>query len=145
MQHMMAIPSPIGRGTLSSPVVYRIMNKHGSRATVHILCRYTSSTTILFLTSFISIDRQSLTETSVTLTILLVGRYGTVNNGGTNSHTFAKDGGMSYLGRHPTWIFASSVHMAHRLQTCWHIRPSFHSSWIILAEIGKSLQKTKKE
>ena len=35
------------------------------------------------------------------------GRHGSVNVGGTNSHTFAKDGETSYFGQHPTWIFPS--------------------------------------
>ena len=78
--------------------------KHGIMATVTVpeLLRFTSSTMIPFLISFISIDRPSLTETRVIGTKLLVGGHGTVNDGGTNSHKFAKDGGMSYLGRQLT-------------------------------------------
>jgi hypothetical protein len=32
----------------------------------------------------------------------LVGGHGTVNDGGTNSPKFAKDGETSYLAQHPT-------------------------------------------
>ena len=64
------------------------------------------------------------------VTVSQEGRDGTANYGGTNSHTFAGDGEASYLGQHPTWVFASSVHMARQLQTCWHIHPLFHSSSI---------------
>jgi hypothetical protein len=79
------------------------------------------------------------------LTLSEVGGYGTVNDGGTNSHTFAKDGDASYLGRHATWIFALSVHMAHQLQTCWRIHRPFLLSSITFAQIGISLQKMKRE
>jgi hypothetical protein len=50
-----------------------------------------------------------------------------------------------YLDRHPTWVFASSVHMARQSQTCWHIHLPFLSSSITLTEIGTSLQKMKRE
>ena len=112
---------------------YQLVSKHGPRATVHRLIRSTSSTTIRFLTSFISIDRPSLTETRVISSLLMVGRHGTVKDGGTNSHKFVKDGEMSYSGQHPIWIFASSVHMAHQLQICWDIHLPSHSSWNIFA------------
>jgi hypothetical protein len=71
---------------------YRLVSKHGSRATVHILHRSTSSTTIHFFTYFISIDRPSLMETSVMVSRSWEGRNGTANYGGTNSHTSAEDG-----------------------------------------------------
>jgi hypothetical protein len=44
------------------------------------------------LTSFIYIDRVSLTETKVMKSVSLEGGDGIVNGGGTNSHTFARDG-----------------------------------------------------
>ena len=121
--------------------------KHGQRPTVHwhALLQSTCSTMIPFLTSSTSIDQPSLTETRVILTESAVGGDGTVNDGGTNSHKFAKDGETSYSSPRPTWIFASSVHMAHQLQTCWHIRLPFHLSWIIFAPIGISLQKMTRE
>ena len=101
-----------------------------SLATVHILRRSTSSTMNHFFTHFISTDHPSLMETRIMVTVSQEGRDGTANYGGTNSHTFAGDGEASYLGPHPTWVFASSVHMARQLQTCWHIHLPFHSSSI---------------
>jgi hypothetical protein len=115
--------------------VCQFVIKHGPLSTVHALPQSTYSTIIPFLTYFISIDQPSLTEMKVMFTVLKAGGHGTVNDGGTNSHKFAKDGETSYLGQHTTWIFASSVHMAHQLQTCWHIHLTFHSSWIIFATI----------
>jgi hypothetical protein len=44
-------------------------------------------------------------------------RDGSVDAGGIGLRTFAEDGETSYLAQHPTWVFASSVHMAHPLQT----------------------------
>src|SRR6266852_8431507 len=32
-----------------------------------------------------------------------------------------RDGGKSYSGRHPTSVFAPTIHLARPLQTCWHI------------------------
>jgi hypothetical protein len=56
-------------------------------ASIHIL----DDDSLAFLTSFISIDLPSLTDMTV-MSALLEGRDGTVENGGINSHTFAKDG-----------------------------------------------------
>jgi hypothetical protein len=50
--------------------------------------------------------------------------------GGIDSRTFAKDGGTSSLGQHPTWASALFVHMARLWQTCWHTHHPFHSSSI---------------
>jgi hypothetical protein len=87
--------------------VCQFVIKRGPRPTVHVLLQSTYSTIIPFLTSFIFIDRPSLTETRVMLSVSLVGGHGTdMNDGGTNSHKFAKDGETSYLAQHPTWIFA---------------------------------------
>jgi hypothetical protein len=61
----------------------------------------------------------------MTITFSPEGRDGTVKNGGTSSGTFAKDGGISYLGLHPTSVFALSVQVAH--QVCWHILLPFYS------------------
>ena len=59
---------------------------------------------IRFLMSFVSIDLTSLMNMTV-VPVLPKGQDGTVEIGGINSHTFAKDGGTSYLGRHPTSVF----------------------------------------
>src|SRR6266403_3141554 len=96
-------------------------------------------------TYFISIDRPSLTEMKTMTSVPYEGRGGTGNNGGTNSHTFANDGGTSSLGHHPTSVFASSVHSARLLQTCLHIHLLFHSSLITLADTTTLPQKMKKE
>ena len=79
------------------------------------------------------------------VTVSQEGRYGIANYGGTNSHTFANDGETSYLGRHPTWVFASFVQRARQLQTCWNIPLPFHSSSTTLTIIGTSLWKMKRE
>jgi hypothetical protein len=123
----------------------QLVTKRGPRATVHILRRSTSSTMIHSLTYFISIDRPSLTGTRMVLTVWKVGGDGIANDGGTNSHKFAKDGETSFLAQHPTWVFPSSVHMARQLQTCWHIHLPFLSSWITMTPIWTSLQKMKRE
>ena len=67
------------------------------------------------------------------------------NDGGTGPHKFAKDGELSYLGHHATWIFASSVHMARLLPTCWHIHLTFLSSSTTLTKIGPPLQTMKRK
>lgn len=54
-------------------------------------------------------------ETKILLSMSKVERDGIVNDGGTNSHTSAKDGETSYSGQHPTCDFASSVHLARQL------------------------------
>ena len=79
------------------------------------------------------------------VTLSQEGRDGNANYGGTHSHTFASDGETSYLGRHPTWVFASFVQGARQLQTCWRIHLPFHSSSISPTKLGTSLQKTKRE
>ena len=79
------------------------------------------------------------------VTLSQEGRDGNANYGGTNSHTFASDGETLYLGRHFTWVFASSVHGERQLQTCWRIHLPFHSSSIIRKEIGSSPQKMKRD
>ncbi|KAF8472943.1 hypothetical protein DFH94DRAFT_764761 [Russula ochroleuca] len=124
---------------------YRLVNKHDPRTTVHILHRSTSSTMIHCLTSFISIDRPSLTGTRLMVTVSWGGGDGDVNDGGSNLPKFARDGETSFLSHHPTWIFASSVHMACPLQTCWQIHLPFLSSSITQAQIGTSLPKMKRE
>ncbi len=53
---------------------------------------------------------------------------GPSKSGGTNSHTFVKDGGISYLGQLPTWVFTLSVHLARPSQTCWSIPHVYHST-----------------
>ena len=50
-----------------------------------------------------------------------------IRDGGTKSHMFAEDGDTSCLVRHPTWVFALSVHLARQLRTCWHTHLPFHS------------------
>ena len=53
------------------------------------------------------------------LAVSLKGTWdGNMDAGGTYSHMFAKDGETSYLVRHPTYVFRSSVQMAPPLQTC---------------------------
>src|SRR5229473_3043384 len=70
---------------------------------------------------------------------------GPAKSGGTNSHTFAKDGGISYLGQHPTWVFTLSVHLARPSQTYWNIHHPFRSLLITMSKMTTSLQKMKRE
>src|SRR5713226_5345108 len=69
---------------------------------------------------------------------------GPSKSGGTNSHTFVKDGGISYLGQLPTWVFTLSVHLARPSQTCWSIPHPFRSL-LITRKMTTSLQKMKRE
>ena len=85
-----------------SCVYHLVSTKYGPPATVHVLRRSTSSTMIHFFTYSISIDRPSLTEMRTMVSVLQEGGDGNVNNGGINSHTFARDGESSYSGQHPT-------------------------------------------
>jgi hypothetical protein len=57
-------------------------------------------------------------ETRKIFNIDLEGKDGNENDGGINSHTFAKDGETSYSRQPPTWIFASSLHIERQLQIC---------------------------
>ena len=123
---------------------YQIVSQHSPQATVRILRGFTSSTTIPLLTFFISTDRLSSTETRVIRSVPLGGRDGAANDGGTNSHKFAKDGGSSYSDPHPTWVFASSVHGAHLLQTCSPTHLAFHLSSITMTKIIISLQTKRR-
>ena len=79
--------------------VYQIGSNHSSRVTGrwNALRRNISWTMIRFL---ISSDLPRLTEMRMTVTFSPEGRDGTVKNGGMSSGTFAKDGGISYLGLH---------------------------------------------
>ena len=97
-----------------------VLNKLGPWATVHKLRGSTSSTTIPLLTYFISIDRPCSMEKRMMRSVHLEGENGSANDGGTNSHKFAKDGETSLSDRHPTWAFASSLHGTRR---CRHARP----------------------
>ena len=45
-------------------------------------------------------------------------RNGLAKDGGIGSPVFAKDGGTSSLGQHPTWASALFVHMTRLWQTC---------------------------
>ena len=71
-----------------------LVSNHASwpTVTVHALCRSTSSTMIHSLKCFISIDRPSLTETRMIISVSEVGGDGIAKDGGTNSHKFVKDG-----------------------------------------------------
>jgi hypothetical protein len=121
------------RCTSFSYCYYWLVSEHEPLTTARVLHRFTSSTMIHFLTSSISIDRPSLTETKLMVTVSWEGGDGVANDGGLNLLKFAKDGETSFLGRHPTWIFASSVHMTRQLLTCWHIHLPFLSSSITQA------------
>jgi hypothetical protein len=103
--------SQLQRYASSTCHAYQVVSKHGSRATVHwhALRRCISWMMIRFLISFISIDLPSLTEVRMTITFSQEGRDGTVKSGGTSSGAFAKEGGISYWGLHPTSVFALSV------------------------------------
>jgi hypothetical protein len=81
---------------------YRLLSKHGPPRTVHMLHRSTSLTMIRFFTYFISLDRPSSMETRKISHIDLEGKDGNENDGGINSHMFAKDGETLYLRQHPT-------------------------------------------
>src|SRR5216683_2856019 len=70
---------------------------------------------------------------------------GAANAGGKSSCTFVKGGGTSYSSQHPTWIFASSAHMARPWQTCWYIHHAFSSLSTTLTRIATSLPKMKRE
>jgi hypothetical protein len=74
----------------------QLLSKHGwpPTATAHILRPSTSSTTIYSFTYFFSIGRAYLIEMRLIsiLSLSQEGRGGTANDGGINSHTFAKDG-----------------------------------------------------
>jgi hypothetical protein len=72
-------------------------------------------------------------------------RGGPADDGGISLLMFAEDGEASFSGPHPTWISASSVHMARPLQTFWRIHLPFHLSSITLTNITTSPQKTKRE
>ena len=87
--------------------------KHGPRETVHIRHRSTSLTTIHFSTFFISTVLYGV-KTTMSISVLRGECTGLGNGGGIESPTFAKDGGTSSLGQHPTWASALCVHMARR-------------------------------
>ena len=124
----------------------RLMSKHGPQTTVHILRRSTSSMMILFSMYSISIGHFFWAKTRMMAPVSSEGSgNGPTNDGGTTSHKFAKDGEPLYLDRHPTCVFASSVHMARQLQTCWHIHLPFLLSSTTLMEIAISVGKMKRE
>jgi hypothetical protein len=77
-----------------------IISKHDPRATVHIV--HTASNHILD-------DDDRIKGGSL-------GGDGIANGGGTNSHTFVKDGETSYLAQHLTYVFASSARVARQFQ-----------------------------
>ncbi len=137
---------PIAKVRFRDWFAYQIVSKHGPWATVtaHMLSQSTSLTMIRYSISFISIDRSRSTHTTMNMPASLEGgRNGCMNDGGTNSPTFANDGGTSYLGPRPTWVFASSLRLARPLQICWHIHLTFHSSLITPVETT-SLQRMKR-
>jgi hypothetical protein len=109
------------------------MSKPGPRTTVHIQHRSTSLTITHFSTSFISIGHFFWVKTRMTISVSTGEDNGLGNTGGIGSRTFVKDGGTSFLGRHPTWVSALFVHMARLWQTCWHTHHPFHSSSITIA------------
>jgi hypothetical protein len=129
------------RGRPFSCCAYQLVTEHGLRSIAYVLHRSTPSMMIHFFTYSISIDRPSLTGTKMTNPVTQEGSHGPVNDGGTNLYTFANDGDTSFSGRHLTWAFASSVHMARELQACWHIPLPFLSSSITLAWAGRSQHK----
>ena len=45
----------------------------------------------------------------ISVSVLGEGRHGLGKHGDISSHTFTEDGGISYLGRHPTLVFVSSI------------------------------------
>ena len=122
---------------------YRLLSKHGPRATVRPPCPSTSSMMIPFFIYFIFINRFFWAKTRMTRPVSSEGAgNGSTDNGGISLPTFANDGETSYLDRHRTWVFILSVQMARPLQTCSHIRLPFHSSSITSTA---SPQKTRRE
>ena len=106
----------------------QLVTKHDPRATVYIRHRSTSLTTIHFSTSFISTGHSFWVKTRISISVWMGEDDGLGNAGGIDSPMFAKDGGTSSLGQHPTLASASFVHMARLWQTCWHTLHPFHSS-----------------
>jgi hypothetical protein len=72
------------------------------------------------------------------------GGDGPASSGGINWLTFSGDGEISYLGRHPTWVFASTVQNACPLQTRWPIFHPFRSLLNITMNIPTSLRKMRR-
>ena len=70
-------------------------------------------------------------------------RNGSRDAGGIDSHMFAEDGETSYLVRHPSSVFHSSVRMARPLKKCSYIHPPFRSLSITTVKMA-SLQKMKR-
>src|SRR5258708_3803595 len=99
---------------------------------------------IPFLIYFISIGWPFWMNTMMTMSVSNGTGNGPARSGGTNSHTFAKDGGILYLGQHPTWVFTLSVHSARPSQTCWNIPHPFRSLLITLRNMTTFLQKMKR-
>jgi hypothetical protein len=72
--------------------------------------RYISSMMIHCSTYFASIGHFFEAKMKMKSTVSMGGgSYGTGDAGGINSHTFAKDGEISHLVRHPTCVFHSST------------------------------------
>src|SRR6266851_8003449 len=97
---------------------------------------------IPFLTYFISVVQVPSRKMNMAP---LYGGIGIANGGGTSSCRFAEDGDTSYLGRHPTSVFASFVHVARLWQICSHIPLPFPSLFITIMKITTSPQKMKRE
>ena len=93
-----------------SRYAYWLLSEHGTSATVHVLYQSTSSMTIPFSTSFISLGHLLWTK--------IASRTGyTTDGGGMRLLMFAQDGETSFLAQRPTWVFPCSVYMARLLQT----------------------------
>jgi hypothetical protein len=91
-------------------ILLSILSQPGPPSTVHILYRSTSLTSTHFSTYFISTDRSFWVKTRISLSVSGGGGgNGLANAGGIDSPKFAKDGGTSYLGQHPTWASALFV------------------------------------
>ena len=144
----------IGQGAISgesrrqryvpfSCCAHQLMSKNGpSAVTVHILHRSIPSMMTPFSMCFTSIGHFFCAKTRMPVSSAEShGGDASADVGGTNSHMFAKDGDTLYLGRHPTWVFPSSVQKVRPLQTCWQIRLPSHS----ISNIVTSLQKMKRE
>ena len=90
-----------------------IMSQTGPRSTVHILHQSTFLTNTHFSTYFVFIGHFFWMKSDIAFSFSRVGGDGLRNVGGTDSPTFVKDGGTSYLDQYPTWASAMFVQTVH--------------------------------
>ncbi|KAH9955690.1 hypothetical protein BC827DRAFT_831634 [Russula dissimulans] len=107
-------PSHKSKQSRYTLLFHEFLRKHGQLVIDNIVHLSASSMTTRFYTYFVSVALFFQMKRKATIGGSFKAEIGIANAGATSLSEFAKDGGVSYLDRHPTSVSPSFVPMALR-------------------------------